>query len=76
MKTKTKILYVLALGLLLQSGILQAQDDDKKKTMEIYGFIMMDAGYNFDQIHPDWFDVVSPSKLPAYKDEYGSDGNA
>ena len=76
MKTKTKILYVLALGLLLQSGILQAQDDDKKKTMEIYGFIMMDAGYNFDQIHPDWFDVVRPTKLPAYKDEYGSDGNA
>jgi hypothetical protein len=29
--------------------------------MEIYGFIMMDAGYNFDQIHPDWFDVVRPT---------------
>ena len=26
--------------------------------MGIYGFIMMDAGYNFDQIQADWFDVV------------------
>lgn len=36
---------------------------------------MTDAGYNFDQIHPDWFDVVRPTKLPAFKNQYGSDGN-
>jgi hypothetical protein len=38
-------------------------------------FIMMDAGYNFDQTHPDWFDVVRPTKLPAFKNEYGANGN-
>ena len=52
-----------------------AQEEEKKKTMEIYGFIMMDAGYNFDQIHPDWFDVVRPTKLPTSKNQYGTDGN-
>ncbi len=54
---------------------VQAQDDDKQKSMEIYGFIMMDAGYNVNQINPSWFDVVRPTQLPAYKNEYGTDGN-
>lgn len=43
--------------------------------MEIYGFIMTDAGYNANQIHPDWFDVVRPTKLPSYENEFGTDGN-
>lgn len=50
-------------------------EEEKKKVFEIYGFIMMDAGYNFNQIHPDWYDVVRPTKLPSYKNEYGTDGN-
>ncbi len=61
---------------LLAATVLRAQEEEKPKSMEIYGFIMMDAGYNFNQIHPDWFDVVRPTKLPAYKNEYGTDGNA
>ena len=48
----------------------------KEKSLEIYGFVMMDMGYNFNQIHPDWFDVVRPTKLPSFKNEYGTDGNA
>ena len=35
----------------------------------------MDVGYNFDQIDPDWYDVVRPTKLPSYKNEFGTDGN-
>jgi hypothetical protein len=54
---------------------LHAQDVEKKKTMDIYGFIMMDAGYNFDQIDPNWFDVVRPTKIPAFKNQYGADGS-
>jgi len=27
------------------------------------------------QINPDYFDVMRPTQLPAYKNEYGSDGN-
>lgn len=45
-------------------------------SFSIYGFTMMDAGYNFGQNHPDWFDVIRPTKLPSFEDQYGSDGNA
>lgn len=57
-------------------GAIAQEEPKKEKSLEIYGFIMMDAGYNFNQIHPDWFDVVRTTKLPAYKDQYGTDGNA
>ena len=70
---KSKI--VLAFITMCSFISVTAQEEEKKKTMEIYGFIMMDAGYNFDQIHPDWFDVVRPTKLPSFKNEYGTDGN-
>jgi hypothetical protein len=59
----------------LYANALHAQDQDKVKAMEIYGFIMMDAGHNFRQIDPNWFDVVRPTKLPAFPDEFGTDGN-
>ncbi|MGZ5189981.1 MAG: DcaP family trimeric outer membrane transporter [Flavisolibacter sp.] len=66
----------LTLALLLFLSIsVKAQDEAKQKTMEIYGFIMTDAGYNFNQIHPDWFDVIRPTKLPTFKNQYGTDGN-
>ncbi|MFL5729906.1 MAG: DcaP family trimeric outer membrane transporter, partial [Cytophagaceae bacterium] len=47
----------------------------KTDSMEIYGYVMMDAGYNFNQIDPNWFDVVRPTKLPSSKNEFGTDGN-
>jgi len=53
-----------------------ANPDEGKASLDVYGFIMMDAGYDFKQVHPDWFDVVRPVKLPSYKDEFGPDGNA
>lgn len=53
-----------------------SQDSTKQKSLEIYGFVMTDMGYNFNQIHPDWYDVIRTTKLPAFKDQYGSDGNA
>jgi hypothetical protein len=69
------IRFTMLLLTLLLAGRLLAQDEEKKKVMEIYGFIMMDAGYNFDQIHPDWYDVVRPTKLPSFKNQYGTNGN-
>ena len=51
-----------------------AQDADKN-WFQIYGFAMTDIGYNANQIHPDWYDVVRPTKLPTMKNEYGTDGN-
>ncbi len=53
---------------------LWAQDADRPKSMEIYGFIMTDIGYNINQIHPDWFDVVRPTAA-LFKNEFGTDGN-
>ncbi len=66
---------MVACSLLVTVFSLQAQDDEREKSMEIYGFIMMDAGYNADQIDPNWFDVVRPTKLPSYENEFGPDGN-
>ncbi len=66
----------LAMGLSLCAATsLRAQDEERPKSMEIYGHIMMDAGYNFNQIQGDWYDVVRPTKLPSFANEYGSDGN-
>lgn len=45
-----------------------------ESTFEVYGFIMLDAGYQFQQNNPDWFDVVRPTQLPSFEDEFGPDG--
>jgi len=68
-----KVLFTTIFVLLLGSFV-SAQDADKN-WFQIYGFAMTDIGYNFNQIHPDWFDVVRPTKLPTVKNEYGTDGN-
>jgi len=49
----------------------QPQDE----RLDIYGFAMLDNGYNFGTIDPNWFDVVRPVKLPSFKDEFGRNGN-
>ena len=41
---------------------------------DIYGAAMLDMGYEAGQSHPDWFDVVRPTRLPAYENEFGEDG--
>lgn len=43
--------------------------------VDVYGFIMLDAGYDTKQVDPSWYDVLRPTKLPSYKDEFGADGN-
>jgi DcaP outer membrane protein len=65
----------------------QEPKEDAKQTMEheiipapegtfqMYGFAMLDSGYNFGQIDPNWYDVVRPTKLPAFKNEFGANGN-
>jgi hypothetical protein len=52
-----------------------AGDGGEEPRMELYGFVMTDAGYRTGQIDPDWFDVMRPTKLPAYENEFGADGN-
>jgi DcaP outer membrane protein len=43
--------------------------------LDIYGFAMLDTGYNFGTINPNWFDVVRPTQLPSFTDEFGRNGN-
>jgi hypothetical protein len=44
------------------------------KRLEVYGFAMLDMGYQSGQNDPDWFDVLRPTKLPSFEDEFGDDG--
>jgi hypothetical protein len=70
MKSLLTIIFVFCFA-----GLILAQNENKN-WFEVYGFAMTDIGYNAKQIHPDWYDVVRPTKLPTMKDEYGTDGNA
>ncbi|MBX5461273.1 MAG: hypothetical protein IRZ28_09295 [Steroidobacteraceae bacterium] len=44
-------------------------------TLDLYGFAMLDMGYQVRQNDPDWFDVVRPTKLPSFEDEFGTNGH-
>jgi len=55
---------------------LSLAQDENKNWFQIYGFAMTDIGYNANQIHPNWYDVVRPTQLPTMKNQYGTDGNA
>ena len=50
-------------------------DDTVDPRFDIYGFAMMDTGYQFKQNDPNWFDVVRPTKLPAFENQFGEDGH-
>jgi len=52
----------------------QSAQAPDKGTLEIYGFGQLDAIPDFKQNDPNWYDVVRPSKLPSFKDEFGKDG--
>ena len=53
----------------------EPQDTNKgESTFQIYGFVMLDAGYQFKQNHPDWFDVIRPTKLPSFPNEFAPNG--
>jgi hypothetical protein len=52
----------------------RADEPKGESSFQIYGFAMLDAGYQFKQNHPDWFDVIRVTKLPSFKDEFAPDG--
>ena len=41
--------------------------------LDIYGFVMTDFGFDFRNNDPQWFDVLRPSKLPSFRNEFGFD---
>ena len=54
----------------------QAAAAKPKSTFEIYGFAMLDIGHDFKQIHPDWYDTLRLTKLPAFPNEFGEDNSS
>lgn len=48
---------------------------DTNNSFELYGYVLVDGGYNFNSIDPSWFDVMRPTKLPKYKGEFGPSGS-
>ena len=75
------VLAIVAAQLLL--GLVSAWAQDApvdtnapdKAHLDIAGFAMFDSGYDFKQNDPNWFDTMRPSKLPAFKDQFGKDGD-
>ncbi len=47
---------------------------EEKNNIDLYGFIMLDTGYDFKTNDPDWFDVVRPTKLPSFSGEFAPEG--
>lgn len=47
---------------------------EKKNTVDIYGHVMLDSGYEFGQSNPNWFDVMRPTQLAASSGQYAPDG--
>jgi hypothetical protein len=50
-----------------------AEDSDTR--IDLYGFAMLDMGYEAGQTDRDWFDVLRPTKLPSFENEFGEDGH-
>ncbi|QMU28191.1 DcaP family trimeric outer membrane transporter [Adhaeribacter radiodurans] len=65
-----QVLFLLLFLLIINSAKAQEQE----KSLEVYGYIKADVGYNFKQIDPNWFDVLRVTKLPQYKDQFAPDG--
>ena len=58
------------------TGATPAGDQPQgESSFQIYGFAMLDAGYQFKQADPNWFDTVRPVKLPAFSNEFAPNGN-
>jgi len=57
------------------ASLARAQAPDAKPTMEIYGFGMVDAIADFNQVNPDWYDSLRPSRLPNAPKQFGEDGH-
>ena len=48
---------------------------EKKPSLEVYGFAMLDIGHDFNQIDPDWYDTLRLTKLPSTPKQFGEDNN-
>src|SRR5262245_7489502 len=72
--------HMAALGAAISSSDDSSVDEatpaeEAKPKFDIYGFAMLDTGYQFKQNDPDWFDVIRVTKLPSFPNQFGEDGH-
>jgi hypothetical protein len=66
----------LVLVILLLWHPLKVESQETNKTMEIFGYVMMDSGYDFGKMNPEWFDTMRPTKiLDSEGNEFKNQGN-
>ena len=73
---RLRSLALLVAALAIVAAPAMAQNAPTKPKFDVYGFAQLDFGYQIDRINPDWYDVMRPTKLPAFEDEFGTDGNS
>jgi outer membrane DcaP-like protein len=67
---------LIVAGLTAAASSVRAQPpQDDKPTLDIYGFAQADAIADFNQNNPDWYDVMRPSRLPSFANQFGQDGH-
>jgi hypothetical protein len=54
---------------------LEGEITEQKGSVNLYGFLMLDSGYDFRQVDPNWYDVVRPTKLPSFPNQFAPSGN-
>src|SRR5215217_7864085 len=54
--------------------VVPTDDTNGRTAMAIYGFAMLDAGYDFKTSNPNWFDVIRPTRLPSFGGEFAPNG--
>jgi hypothetical protein len=54
---------------------MEGEITERLNTVNFYGFAMLDSGYDFGQVDPNWYDVIRPTKLPSFKNEFAPSGN-
>jgi hypothetical protein len=62
------------LASLLVALLAPANEASAQTRLDLYGFAMLDMGYQFKAQDPLWFDVVRPTKLPTFDGQFGEDG--
>jgi hypothetical protein len=73
MKRLTAIASLLAAVTMLGAAPA-ARAADEGRT-DVYGYVMMDAGYKGTAVDPLWYDVNRVTKLPSFEDQFGPNGN-
>jgi len=54
---------------------LEGEITERQNSVNFYGFAMLDSGYDFGQVNPNWYDVVRPTQLPSFHNEFAPSGN-